>query len=236
MFYERQGSGEPLLLLHAAAAANPSWSAQLDTLAERYEVILAERRGHGRTADVEGPITYQQMAADMTAFMERLGITSAHLVGWSDGSDVAMVMGAQRPDLVRSLVLINGNFALEGIDPGVLAEAATMSADDWAPESIADYARLSPDGPEHWPVMFEKVRTLLTTEPDIDPDALTRIDAPTLVVAGERDLVTLEHTIALYRRFPNAQLFIVPGATHSLTREKPELVNRVILDFLAQAS
>jgi 3-mercaptopyruvate sulfurtransferase SseA len=95
MFYERQGSGEPLLLLHAAAAANPSWSAQLDTLAERYEVILAERRGHGRTADVEGPITYQLMAADMTAFMEGLGITSAHLVGWSDGSDVAMVMGAQ---------------------------------------------------------------------------------------------------------------------------------------------
>jgi pimeloyl-ACP methyl ester carboxylesterase len=155
-------------------------------------------------------------------------------VGWSDGSNVAMLIAVARPDLVRKLVLVNGNFALDGIDPGVLKWASEVAADEWDPESEADYRRVSPDGPDHWPVVFEKIRTMLTTEPGIDTTALANVEAPVLVVAGDRDLVTLEHTIALYRMFPNAQLFIAPGSTHSVPREKPELVNSVILEFLAQ--
>lgn len=234
MFFERHGTGQPLFLLHAAAAANASWAAQVGALSQHYEVILAERRGHGRTADVDGPITYELMASDMVAFMDALSIRSADLVGWSDGSNIAMLIAVARPDLVRRLVLVNGNFALDGIEPEVLAWVSHVAGDAFDPEAEAEYALLSPDGAEHWPVVFEKIRRLLTTEPGIEPDALARIQVPAIVIAGDHDLVTLEHTIALYRAIPRAQLFIVPGTTHSVPREKPDLVNRVILDFLAQ--
>jgi len=90
----------------------------------------------------------------------------------------------------------------------------------------------SPDGPEHWPVLFAKFTEMLQREPHIPVRELARISAPTLVVAGDDDMVSLEHTVALFRAIPNSELAVVPGASHAVVIEKPDLLNRIVLDFL----
>jgi pimeloyl-ACP methyl ester carboxylesterase len=96
------------------------------------------------------------------------------------------------------------------------------------------YEMHSPDGPEHWPVVFAKFLELAQREPHIAVADLARISAPTLVLVGDDDMVSLEHTASLYRAIPNAELAVVPGASHTVLMEKPELMNRIVLDFLEQ--
>jgi len=229
-YYERHGSGEPLLLLHGGGCSAGSWEPQIAALAERFEVYVPERRAHGRTPDVDGPLTYEAMAGDTAGFMDALGIGSAHLVGWSDGAVVAAVVALRRPELARRLVLIGQYFTADGQRP----EARRLFA---MPEVLAamfraPYEQLSPDGPEHFPVVLEKLLGLWQSDPGLGPESLARITAPALVMQGDDDLVTVEHSAAVAAALPDAQLAVVPGTTHSLPAEKPELVNRLILDFL----
>ena len=231
-YYESHGEGEPLLLLHGGLCTIETFFGQTPELTKRYRVILPERRGHGRTADVDGPITYDAMAADTVAFMEAIGIESAHLVGYSDGAIVGMLVAIRRPDLVRKLVSISGNFDCDGLTDEGRAFFESMQPDMFIPMLVDLYAKASPDGPEHWPVVFEKMRRMFLSEPKISTAQLGSIKAPTLVMAADRDLMTLEHTLALFQAIPNAQLCIVPGATHALLFEKPAVVNAAVLAFL----
>jgi pimeloyl-ACP methyl ester carboxylesterase len=232
-WYEAEGAGDPLLLLHGGLCTNETWGAQRADLAARYGLFLPERRGHGHTPDVEGPLSYQDMADDTIAFMESVVAGPAHLVGWSDGGIVALLVAIARPDLVRKVVAMGANFL-----PGPESVAAPalldhMSAD--APDMAAFrgmYEAVSPDGAEHWPVVVNKVLDMIRTQPTISTDDLACISVPTLVLVGDDDLIALEHTIALYRAIPHSQLAVVPGTSHALPMEKPEQVNRLILDFL----
>ena len=232
-YYEIHGNGEPLLLMHGGFCTIETFFGQTPELAKRYRVILPERRGHGRTADVDGPISYEAMAQDTIGFMEALGIPSAHLVGYSDGGIVGLIVAMRRPDLVKKLVSISANFDCDGLTDEGRAWVQSATAETLVPFLVEAYKRLSPDGPDHWPVMFEKIRRMALSEPKIKPQELATIKAPTLVMAADRDLMTLEHTVALFRAIPNAQLCIVPGTSHALAIEKPALVNQAILNFLA---
>jgi pimeloyl-ACP methyl ester carboxylesterase len=124
-WYAEQGTGEPLLLLHGALTDASEFGATAPALAQRFRVITPERRGHGHTPDLPGPITYDLMAQDTIAFAEALGLGRAHLVGHSDGAIVALLVALARPDLVDRLVLISGNFhhdgLLDALDVGELA-------------------------------------------------------------------------------------------------------------------
>jgi len=166
------------------------------------------------------------MATDTIGFLDRVVGGRAHVVGCSDG-------GIARPDLVRKLVVIGTNYDTTGIAPEAEEMSANMSPDS---DDMAMFKGLyemhSPDGPEHWPVVFAKFTEMMQQEPHIPVDELNRISAPTLVVAGDDDLVSLEHTVSLYRAVPNAELAVIPGASHAVVMEKPELLNRVVLDFL----
>ena len=116
-YYEAQGSGAPVILLHGGLCTAETWDAQTPVLAERYRVYVPERHGHGRTPDVDGPITYETMADHTIGFMEALGIESAHLVGWSDGALVALLIALRRPGLVDKLVLLDQFVTLDGAPP-----------------------------------------------------------------------------------------------------------------------
>jgi len=237
-YYEEHGEGEPLLLMHGGACTIEIFSELTPELANRYKVILPERRGHGRTADIEGPISYDLMAQDTIAFMEAAGITSAHLVGYSDGAVVGILVAMARPDLVKKLVSISGNFDVNGLTKEALAflQSATPETFEHAPtlaKLVEMYKQTTPDGSEHWSIVFEKLKRMMLEEPKIPPQNLSRITAPTLIMAGDRDMITLEHTIELFRAIPKAQLCIVPGSSHGLVLEKPRLVAQAILDFLA---
>lgn len=231
-WYEAQGHGEPLVLLHAGLDTNASWGGELQALAEHFRVVAPERRGHGHTPDVEGPLSYDVMAEDTTAFIDTVLGRPVHLVGWSDGAILALLVAMTRPDLVRKLVLIGSALDVSAYAREWL-EATRLSADSEVYQPFrAVYDVVSPDGPDHWPIVFSKMMTMWRTEPHIPLADLGRIQARTLVMAGDDDLVSLDHTLALYRSIPDAELAILPGTSHLAPLEKPELVNRLILDFL----
>src|SRR6266511_3378265 len=116
-WYDERGEGEPLLLLHGGSADARFFDRNVDALADRFHVFLPERRGHGHTPDVDGPITYELMAQDTIAFLEAVVGGPADLVGHSDGAVVAMLVALRRPDLAHQLVLISGVFFLDGLLP-----------------------------------------------------------------------------------------------------------------------
>ena len=232
-YYEVVGAGEPLLLLHGGFATIETWGAQTPALAERYRVYLPERRGHGRTPDLPGRTGYDVMAQDTIAFMDALGISTAHLVGWSDGGNVGLEVALARPDLVRKLVLIGAAANFDGYTPALQAMTAKLTP-AFLPASMRQaYDAFSPDGPQHFPVVFEKLIAVWKTEPHHPLADLERVAAPTLVLVGDDDDITVEHAAAMQRAIPDAQLAVVPGTDHGLMFEKPELVNRLLLDFLA---
>lgn len=232
-YYETHGSGQPVLVVHGGFETVDMLSELTRDLARQYQVVAFERRGHGRTADAEGPITYDAMAEDAAAFMEALDIPNAHVVGYSDGANIGMLMAMRRPELVQRLVLVSGNFSPAGMTRQFLVGMRQATADGFEPRFAEAYRRLSPDGPGHWPVVFEKLRRMMLEEPNIPREQLARIQSPTLVLAGDRDFVEVEHTVDLFRAIPEARLCIVPGGSHGLLTEQPELCNRAILDFLA---
>ncbi len=231
-YYEVHGEGEPLLLMHGGFCTIDTFFGLTPELAKHYRVILPERRGHGRTAD-PGEISYQLMAQDTIAFMQALGIESAHLVGYSDGANTGMLVAIQRPDLAKKFVSIGGNFDAGGMTAEANAMMEHATPDSFIPMLVNAYKAVSPDGPDHFPIVFEKIMRMWKNEPKITLEDLGRIKAQTLVLVGDRDLMTLEHSVELFRAIPGAQLCIVPGTTHGLIFEKPALVNQAILNFLS---
>src|SRR5215207_9695810 len=185
-YYEVAGAGEPLILLHGGMCTVETFDGQTQVRAGHYRVYVPERRAHGRTPDVDGPITYEIMAADTIAFMEAVGIGSAHLVGWSDGAIVALLVALRRPELVRRLVLIGQAVNLEHLRPEVEAMMEGLTVDVLPPMLRQLYAAASPDGPEHFDVVFDKLAALWRRDPGIDFAQLEGVTAPALVLLGDR--------------------------------------------------
>ncbi len=237
-YYEVDGpeDGEPVVLLHGGFVTIESWRPQRAALAGRYRLYLPERRGHGRTPDVKGPLTYRGMADDTIAFLDDLGLSSAHLVGWSDGGIVGLEVALARPDLARSLVLVGAAANVDGWTEDSRADAASTTPDSLPPFIREAYDRLSPDGPDHFPIVVERLVAEWRTQPRHELAELARIGAPALILIGDRDGVTIEHAAAIRRAIPDARLAVLPKADHFLLFEHADLANRLILDFLGSIS
>jgi pimeloyl-ACP methyl ester carboxylesterase len=226
-YYEEDGEGEPLVMLHPGHADSRAFEPNLPGLARRFRVYRPDRRGHGRTPDVDGPISYELMARDTIAFIERVVGGPAYVVGHSDGAPVGLLVALRRPDLVRRLVFAAGVFHHDGWIPGAI------ELDEETNAFFVDYyGAVSPDGPEHFPVVAERLHRMHVEEPALTPADLARIPTLTLVMVAESDEMPLEHTLRLYDGLPDAQLAVVPGTGHGLLAEKPELCNAIIVDFL----
>ncbi|MBD0693670.1 alpha/beta fold hydrolase [Streptomyces sp. CBMA123] len=232
-YCEIQGEGDPVVLLHGAGVSADSWYAQIPALAARFRVHAPERRGHGRTPDVEGPVTGDLMAQDTIALLETLATGPVHLVGWSAGVTVALHTALRRPDLVRRLVLISGGVSRDGAtaaDLAILEDTERLEA-----MFRSQHERLCPDGPGHFPVVFAKWLTMWREEPDIGLAALAALPMPVLVMQGDDDGVRISHSAAMAAAVPHGQLAVLPGTSHTAPLEKPDLVNRLLLDFLTEA-
>jgi pimeloyl-ACP methyl ester carboxylesterase len=227
-WYDEHGDGEPLVLLHGGLVDARWFAPNLDPLAERFHVYTPERRGHGHTPDVEGPITYQVMADDTVAFLDAVLGGPADVVGHSDGAFVAMLVAMQRPELVNRLVMISGGFDKSGeADPD-----ADFDVEEVVQFLGGAYGEVSPDGEAHFPVVVAKIAELMKNEPRMDVAELARIGHRSLVMFSDDDLMTLQHAVEMFEALPNAELAVVPGTSHFLTQEKPHLVNALLLDFL----
>jgi pimeloyl-ACP methyl ester carboxylesterase len=228
IWYDERGVGEPLLLLHGALVDARFFDQNIEALSNRFHVFAPDLRGHGHTADVAGPLTYDAMAQDTIEFLEQIVGGPAHLVGHSMGAGVALHHELRRPDLTRRLALISGAFHHEG-------QKGTYETD--VDELVATfgpaYGEVSPDGEAHFPVVVRKVMDMDLRQPALTPADLNRVAARTLVMSSDHDTVRLEHTVALYQGITDSELAIVPGASHSLLREKPELCNTILLAFLS---
>lgn len=228
-WYEEHGDGDPVVLLHPGGAGVDAraFGPNLGPLAARFRVYTPERRGHGHTPDVAGPITFAAMAQDTIAFLEALVGQPAHLVGCSDGAIVGLLVALRRPDLVDRLVLVAGVFHLDGWLPEVI------DPDNEPPEFLARlYEEISPDGADHYRVVVSKLARMHSEEPTLTPDDLGDVQSRTLIMLGDDDEVRLEHALAMYRGIRDPELMVVPGTSHGLLVEKPDLCNDVILQFL----
>jgi pimeloyl-ACP methyl ester carboxylesterase len=222
-----------LLYLHGGLNTIEMMGEIRPALARQYRLYLPERQGQGRTPDRTGPVTYESMAADTIAFLEAVGLSSVHLAGFSDGAMVAVHVALRRPDLVRRLVLIGSAVNQDGCPPFYLEMMRQFTADNFPSMFREVQESLSPDGPEHFPVFFEKLKPNWLSV-GIPLERLSEVQSPALVLIGDDDCVTAEHAAAMARALPKgSQLGVVPGTSHGLPFEKPDLVSRLVLDFLA---
>ena len=213
MYYEVHGGGSPLLLLHGGSGSIPDkW---IPFFRSDFRVIAPEQMGHGRTADVaDRPFHYHDMAEDTVELMRQLGIASAVVAGYSDGGIIGLDLAIHHPGLVSKLAVTGANARVDGY---------TAENQEWArsfdpsSEPVSEtYARLSPDGEEHWPVVLGRLKPMWGAEPSFTNEELQSIRAPTLLVVGDRDIVTPEHAVEMYRTIPGAQLCVVPNAGHGV--------------------
>lgn len=226
-WYDERGRGEPLVLVHGGVVDARFFASNIEPLSARFHVFAVDLRGHGHTPDVDGPFSYDAFANDTVAFIEAVVGAPAHVVGHSIGAGVALYLALRRPDLVRRLVLVSGAYHHDGL----------IGGDDFDVDAVVAafgpaYGEVSPDGEAHYPAVVRKVSAMDENDPALDVRALAGVRSRTLVMAGDDDIVTLEHTLALFRGIPDAELAIIPGTSHFLLQEKPALCNATIVEFL----
>jgi pimeloyl-ACP methyl ester carboxylesterase len=171
------------------------------------------------------------MASDTIAYLDTVLGRKAHLVGWSDGAVVAVLVAMERPDLVDRMVLIGQYYNSSGKAETGLFDAFVDHRDGAMSFLRAGYDSVSPDGPEHFEVVFDKMLAMIATEPEIELGALAAISTPTLVLQGDRDEVTVEHSAAVVAAMPDGRLAVLPGS-HALPVESPDTVNPLLVSFL----
>ncbi len=228
-WYAERGQGEPLVLLHGGFSDARDFAGNLDVLAGPFRIFTPERRGHGHTPDVEGAITLDVMAEDLIAFLDKVVGGPAHMAGYSVGGTVALLVALRRPDLVRRLVLISAVFHTSGwiVTPSAGGE--------WPEQVVAAYAEVSPDGRDHFPVVVGKIVEAAEAQPlSLTEADLAGVGARTLVMTADADIVHVEHTLALYRALRDSELAVVPGTSHVLLGEKPELCAQLVEAFLTE--
>ncbi len=230
IYYEVHGAGPPLLLLHGGGALIESFFGQIPDLSRHYRLITVDSRGHGRSS-YEGGLSYGEMAVDVLTVLDHLRLDTVGIVGWSDGGITAVHLTLDHPARVSSLVLIGVNFHPSGLRKSAVARMDAMGPDDFNATAVRMYKRLSPH-PKKWPQLWADLKVLWKTGPDLTEEDLRKIKVPTLLIAGERDLIDPDHLRQMENAIPGAILREIPGSTHAVLMEKPRQINALILDFL----
>jgi len=233
MYYDDRGKGSVLVLLHGGAGNGLQFVKQIPAFDKKYRLVIPDMCAQGRTTDREGPLSYHAMAEDVIALMDKLGVQRFDVMGWSDGGDAGLDLAIHHRERLKHLVTFGANMSPDGMREPDRSWADTATVSAFGNEMRAGYAALAPD-PNHYDQAMNKLLHMWRSEPQFTPKELGTIKARTMICAGENDLVLREHTESLARSIPKAELWIVPGASHSAMQEKPEEVNAKVLQFLAR--
>jgi pimeloyl-ACP methyl ester carboxylesterase len=236
MYYEVHGSGgsgHPLVLLHGAFGFTEGWATILPALTKAHQVIAIELEGHGRTRDLDRPLSYQQMAEDTAALLRQLKIKDADVFGYSMGGVIALGVAIRHPELVRKLAILgSGSSPIKEIFEPENYKLFQSLPDDFAPPMLKEpYERLAPD-PTRWPVLVKKIKNMVNDFKGYPAAEVKTIKAKTLIMQGDRDGVRPEHAVELFRLIPNSQLTIFPGGDHFILWSNPDRVIAALVPFL----
>lgn len=220
LYYEEKGRGEPIFLLHGNGEDGTYFVNQLSFFSDQYRMIAVDTRGHGKSPRGTAPFTMEQFAADLRELMERLQIASAVILGFSDGANIAMKFALKYPEKVKALILNGGNLNTKGVKRSIQIpiEIGYRFAKLFAGKSAEARAHM-------------EILGLMVNEPNITPEELCAIQAPTLVIAGTKDMIKLSHTEMIAENMPNAKLSVIPG-DHFIANKNAEAFNKEVEDFL----
>lgn len=249
MYYEIHGEAAagqvPVVLLHGAfSAIGTSFGQILPHLAERRQVIAFELQAHGRTADIDRPLTIEAMADDVAAAVEQLGFAQVDLFGYSMGASVALNVALRHPETVRKLVFMSATYNMAGIHPGLMEGLGEMSPDmmvgsPWHEE----YLRIAPN-PEDFDTLFAKKSQMDQQLKDIPAAEIQAMQSPTLIIIGDSDLPRPEHAVEMFRLLgggvfgdmppglPHSQLAVLPGTSHTMMVDRAEWLAPMVTSFL----
>ena len=220
---EEAGEGEPLVLLHGNGEDGTYFAHQIKRFSQRFRVLALDTRGHGKSPRGEAPFTIRQFARDLLAFLDARGIERAHLLGFSDGGNIALVFALAHPERVGKLVLNGANLNTRGVKRSVQAPI------ELGYRTARLFARFSAKARAN-----AEMLGLMVDDPNVAPEELAALAAPTLVIAGENDMIREDHTRLIARSIPNARLALVPG-DHFVAAKNPEAFNREVERFLLEA-
>lgn len=247
LYYEIYGAGEPLILLHGGFGTIEMFSGNLlPALAETRQIIAVELQAHGHTADIDRPLSFEQMADDVAALVAHLGHENAGLLGYSLGGGVALQTAIRHPDVVRKLMVVSAACKRDGWYPADLAGMAAVNAEAakmWVGSPMHQaYAGVAPN-PDNWPSLADKLGRLLREDYDWSA-GVAAITAPTLIAVGDADGVRPAHAAEMYGLLgggradgmmgdlPNSQLAVLPATTHFSILTRTDLLLPIITLFL----
>ena len=219
-FYIEQGTGFPLILLHGNGEDCAYFTRQIDSFSENFHVIALDTRGHGQTPRGEAPFTIRQFAEDLLAFMDQHNIEKAHLLGFSDGGNIAMVFALAHPERVDKLILNGANLDASGVKRKIQIPI------EIGYRIAKFFARKSPKAKKN-----AEMLGLMVNDPNVNPEELSRIQNKTFVIAGDNDMIKDQHTCLIAQSIPGAELCILQG-NHFIANKNPQSFNEAVLRFL----
>ena len=209
-----------MILLHGNGEDVSYFVHQMESLSKHFRVIAIDTRGHGQTPRGDAPFTIRQFADDLLEFMSEHGIDKAHILGFSDGGNTAMIFAMTHPERVGKLILDGANLDASGVKPG------TQIPIEIGYRIAKFFARKSPEARKN-----AEMLGLMVNDPNVKPEDLKRILAPTLVLAGTKDMIKESHTRLIAQSIPGAELAILPG-DHFVANKNPDAFNKAVLSFL----
>lgn len=222
LYCEEAGEGEPLLLLHGNGESGAYFKNQVEYFSKKYRVIAVDTRGHGRSPRGKEPFTIRQFALDLKEFMDVRGIDKAHILGFSDGGNIALIFAIKYPSRVGKLILNGANLNGKGVKPSVQLPI------------IGGYRIASLfSGISRKALRSAELLGLMVKEPNIRPNQLAGVRSKTLVIAGTKDMIKEEHTRLIAEKIPGARLTLIPG-DHFIAGKNPEAFNRAVEEFLEE--
>jgi pimeloyl-ACP methyl ester carboxylesterase len=244
MYYETSGEGAPLIVLHGAYMNIPTMGEIIPLLARTHKVYALEFQGHGRTTDIDRPITYPNLADDVAAFMDAVGVKKADVFGYSMGAIAGLQLAIRHPEKVDKLVVASGAYDLEGWQPEFKAFIPQMTVEMVLAMPFAEDFRKLAANPDGFPDLAKKL-IALEHEPMAWEAEVKALKTPVLIIAGDADVATLEHSVAMFRLLgggvmgdmgkplPASRLAILPATSHTAVITQPELLDALIEPFLA---
>jgi len=219
-FYTEKGRGEAFILLHGNGESSEYFQNQINEFARSWHVYAIDTRGHGKTPRGDRPFTIRQFADDLLCFMNEHQIEKAHLLGFSDGGNIALVFAMQHPERVDRLILNGANLFPGGVKRSVQIPIEIGYRIAKAFSGRSDSARSN-----------AQMLGLMVNDPNVRPEELRKIRAKTLVIAGTKDMIRESHTRLIAEHIPDSQLVFISG-DHFIANKKPEEFNRAVLDFM----